>query len=98
MKLAKQLELLVCVVEFAPEDAEFYHFENKCYVKNIDQEHLEIAKSEPSQPYSIDFEFCETGDDWEANSGFLEYIKSLVGISEIKRRIPLVLNGDSEND
>ena len=98
LRLCERLEELVCVAEFAPEDAGFYHFENKRYVKNIDQEHLAIAKAEPSKSHVINFKSFELGEDWELDSGFLENIESLMSIDEIKRRIPLILNGDEDND
>lgn len=98
LKLFERLEDLVLIAEFAPEDAEFYHFENKCYVKNIDQEHLEIAKAEPHEPHLINFEYFELGEDWGLDSGFLENIESLMSIDEIKRRIPLVLSEGGEDD
>lgn len=94
----KRLEQLILVVESAPEDAEFYHFENECYVKNIDKEQLEIAKSDSSGRHLINFEFAEIGEDWETNSAWIEYIKSLMSIKEIKERIPRVLHDDGEDE
>lgn len=94
LKLFERLEELICIDRFAPEDAEFYHFENKCYVKNIDQEHLAIAKNEPSESHFINFEFFEAGEEWEPNSGFLEYINVLVSMDEIREEIEMILRGE----
>ena len=98
LKLFERLEKLICITANPPEGAEFYHFDNECYVKNIDQEHLAIAKGEPSKSHLINFEFCELGEEWEASSGWLEYVESLMSIAEIKRRIPLVLSDGGEDD
>lgn len=94
LKRFKCLEKLFLITEYAPDDAEFYHHENQCYVKNIDQEHLAIAKSEPGESHLINFEFFELGEEWEESSGFLDYINVLVSISEIKEQIFSLLNGD----
>ena len=92
LRIFERLEELILIAEFAPEDAEFYHFENKCYVKNIDQEHLDIAKNNPSESHLINFEFFEPGEEWEDSSAFLEYVDVLVSIDEIKRKIPLAFS------
>ena len=86
----RYLKELICIVEGAPEDAEFYHSENKCYVKNIDQEHLDIAKAEPSKSHLINFEFCGVGKAWEESSGWLEYIQSLVFIADLNEEIQVI--------
>lgn len=94
LRLFERLVELICIDRFAPEDAEFYHFENKCYVKNIDQEHLVIAKNEPSESHLINFEFLEVGEEWEASSGWLEYINILVSIEAIRKEIEVILRGE----
>jgi len=94
LRLFERLEELICIERFTPEHAEFYHFENKCYVKNIDQEHLVIAKSEPSEFHLINFEFFEVGEEWEINSGHLEYIGVLVSMDEIREEIEMILRGE----
>ena len=94
LRLFKRLESLICIDRFAPEDAEFYHFENTCYVKNIDQEHLAIAKNEPSESHLINFDFFEAGEEWEASSAWLEYINALTSIDEIREEIESILRGE----
>lgn len=96
LRLFKHLENLICIDRFAPEDAEFYHFENTCYVKNIDQEHLAIAKNEPSESHLINFDFFEAGEEWEASSAWLEYINALTSIDEIREEIESILRGEHE--
>jgi hypothetical protein len=96
LRLIERLEKLICIDRFAPEDAEFYHFDNQCYVKKIDQDHLAIAKDEPSNSHLINFEFCETGEEWEASSGWLEYIDALVSIDVIREEIEIILRGECE--
>ena len=97
LKLFERLEELICIDRFAPEDAEFYHFENKCYVKNIDQEHLAIAKNEPSESHLINFEFFEAGEEWEESSGWFEYVNALVSIDVIREEIEMILRGEHEH-
>lgn len=96
LKKFKHLEKLILIADFAPDDAEFYHPENQCYVKNIDQEHLAIARSKPSESHLINFEFFELGEEWELNSACLEYVNVLVTIGEVKQKIISVLSGDCD--
>lgn len=96
LRSSERLEELICIERFAPEDAEFYHFDNKCYVKNVDQEHLAIAKNEPSESHLINFEFFEVGEEWEASSAWLEYINVLASMDAIHEEIEMILRGECE--
>ena len=89
IKLRKfeRLEELFLIVEFAPEDAEFYHFENKWYVKNIDSDHLLEARKNPAKPRLINHEVFELGEEWEANSAMIEYIDVLMSMGAIKEEL-----------
>lgn len=68
----------------APADAEFYHINDDVYVKDIDQEHLKIARDSPNQSYLVNFSSCEDASGWEANSAYIEYIDCLVSIEDMK--------------
>ena len=93
----ERLEELILIAEFAPEDAEFYHFENKCYVKNIDQDQLALARGNQENSDLINHEIFEPGEEWEENSAWLAYIDVLVSIDEIRRQIPVVLSERGES-
>ena len=78
---------LVIALNTLPADAEFYHFDNDVYVKDIDQEHLQIAMGEPKKNHLINHMTCEDDGIWEGNSGFIEYINHLISIDDMKKEI-----------
>ena len=78
---------LVIALNTLPADAEFYHFDNDVYVKDIDQEHLQIAMGEPKKSHLINHMTCEDDGIWEENSGFIEYINHLISIDDMKKEI-----------
>ncbi|MPW43354.1 hypothetical protein [Acinetobacter guerrae] len=78
---------LVLALNTLPEDAEFYHFECDVYVKDIDQEHLQIARSEPEASHLINHMVCEDDSAWEENSAWLGYIDHLISIDDMKKEI-----------
>lgn len=91
----QKLKDLTIALNSFPEDAEFYHPENKTYIKNIDQEHLEGAKKEPQISHLINHETLDVneGNKWESDSGFLEYIDVLLSIKDIKNEIEILVSG-----
>ncbi|OTG87906.1 hypothetical protein [Acinetobacter sp. ANC 3813] len=91
----QRLKDLVCIVEQAPEDAEYFNLENREYVKNIDVEHLDIAKAEPSESHLINHDTCGKDGVWTENSAWLENIHSLVMLADMKEEI-LVMSGAME--
>ena len=80
----KQLAVAISTV---PLDAEFYHFDNDVYVKDIDQEHLQIARGEPKEGHLINHMICEDDGIWEESSGFIEYIDHLISIDDMRKEI-----------
>jgi len=86
---ANRLKLLIKIVKCAPEDAEYFHFENMHYVKDIDQEDHQHAKENLKDSPLIGFKSkkIETKDQWGPDSGWLPYIEVLVSISDIKKEI-----------
>lgn len=92
--LTKLKELIIALDSF-PADAEFYHLENKTYIKNIDQDHLAEARKEPKSNHLVNHEVLEIGGcEWEANSAWLEYINVLLSSEDIKKEIQQILHGD----
>lgn len=88
-------ELIIAAKNF-PVGAEFYHPINKNYVKDINQDHLDHAKTEPNVSHLIDHQILDVGDgkQWEESSGWIEYINCLMSAEDIKNRIYLIANGD----
>ena len=87
---------LVVAANTAPEDAEFYHFDNDVYVKDIDQEHLQIARGEPKEGHLINHMICEDDGIWEESSGFIEYIDHLISIDDMRKEIAEFWRGEHE--
>ena len=79
-----RLKDMILIVNNTPESAEYFHFENREFVKNIDQEHLNEAKDTGCL---ISFESCSFGGNWEENSGWLPLIEVLVSIEDIKKEM-----------
>lgn len=79
-----RLKDMILIVNNTPESAEYFHFENREFVKNIDQEHLIEAKDTGCL---INFESCSFGGNWEENSGWLPLIEVLVSIEDIKKEM-----------
>lgn len=94
--LTRLKELTIALNSF-PDGAEFYHPENKTYIKNIDQEHLEEARKEPDLSHLINHETLDVNDSnkWKPDSGFLEYIDVLLSTEDIKKEI-LKIAGEIE--
>lgn len=91
--LTRISELTIALNSF-PEDAEFYHPENKTYIKNIDQDHLANARKEPDLSHLINHETLDVNDSnkWEPDSGFLAYINVLLNTEDIKKEIQQIIN------
>lgn len=81
-----RLKDLILIVNNIPETAEYFHFENRWFVRNVDKELLEEAKENGNL---IDFESCPIGGEWEGNSGWLPLIEVLVSIEDIKKELNL---------
>lgn len=79
-----RLKDMILIVNNVPESAEYFHFENREFVKNIDQEHLIEARENGNL---INFESCPIGGEWEGNSGWLPLIEVLVSIEDIKKEL-----------
>lgn len=89
------LKELISALNSFPNDAEFYHPENKTYIKNINQDHLVEARKEPESSHFINHETLEIGGyGWEGDSALLEYINVLLSIEDIKKEIQQITNGD----
>lgn len=85
--LVRLSELTIALNSF-PEDAEFYHPENKTYIKNIDQRHLSAARKEPKLAHSVNHETSKMGEcKWEEDCAFLEYMDVLLSTEDIKKEI-----------
>lgn len=91
--LARLSELTIALNSF-PEDAEFYHPDNKQYVKDINQEDLEVARKEPELGHLVGH-LCFRGNTWEDDSAWLEYIDVLLNTKDIKKEI-LKIAGEIE--
>lgn len=91
MNEAQRLKLLIKIIHHVPEEAEYFHFENMAYVKNVDQEHLQLAIESPKESHLVNFElwqiFNEESDGWEGSSAWLAYINVLVSIGDIRKEI-----------
>ncbi|WP_111861395.1 hypothetical protein [Acinetobacter sp. CFCC 10889] len=87
---------LVIALNTLPVDAEFYHFTNDVYVKDIDQEHLQIAKDEPKAGHLINHSVCEDDCIWERSSGFVEYIDHLISIDDMRKEVAEFGRGTSD--
>lgn len=92
--LTRLSELTITLNSF-PEDAEFYHPDNKQYVKDINQKHLKEAREEPQISHLVNHKTLDIndGNKWESNSGFLEYINVLLSIEDIKKEILNIASG-----
>lgn len=84
-----RLKDLILIVEYAPKSAEYFHFENRWYVKNIDGIHLEAAKKGNGD--LVGFESRPIAGEWEENSGWLALIEVLVSINDIKKELEELL-------
>jgi len=88
---AQRLKLLIKIIHYVPEEAEYFHFENMAYVKNVDKEHLQQAIEEPEESHLINFEFWqilnEESKGWEDSSAWLAYINVLVSMGDIRKEI-----------
>lgn len=78
---------LVTALHTVPDDAEFYHFDNDVYVKDIDAEHEYLARSAPKESHLINHMICEDDGNWEQSSGFIEYIDHLISIEAMRKEI-----------
>lgn len=88
----QKLKDLTIALNSFPEDAEFYHPENKTYIKNIDQDHLLEARKEPESSHSVNHETLEIGGcEWQEDSAWLEYINVLLSIKDIKNEIEILV-------
>lgn len=85
---------LAAALRTVPDDAEFYHFENNQYIKNIDQEHLQIAKDEPKESHLVNHHVF-LGGTWDSSSAWIEYIDHLISIDEMKNEISRFERGES---
>ncbi|MDH2493670.1 hypothetical protein QDR31_01000 [Acinetobacter baumannii] len=78
-----RLKNLILISGNIPESAEYFHFDNRCFVRNIDQEQLDAAKNDGEG--LINFESSPIDGEWEEDSGWLPLIEVLVSIEEIKK-------------
>lgn len=85
---------LAVAISTVPLDAEFYHFNNDVYVKDIDQEHLQIANDEPKEGHLINFLISEEDGVWKEESGFVEYINHLITIDDMRKEISEIRRGE----
>ncbi|WP_180068299.1 hypothetical protein [Acinetobacter sp. YH16038] len=92
----EHLKSLVLAIESVPEGAEFYHIENREYVKNIAKDALAIAENEPELSHLIDFDISKHGGEWEESSAWLEYIKVLVKVSDLEAEIDSIVRGAND--
>lgn len=85
----KRLKLLIKIIKCAPEDAEYFHFENMHYVKDIDHEDHQHAQENPKDSPLIGFKSkkIKAVDQWGPDSGWLPYIEVLVSIGDINKEI-----------
>lgn len=88
----QRLKDLILIVESVPVDAEFYHFGNKEYVKDINQDDLDSARKEPELGHTVGH-LSFRGDTWDHDGAWLEYIDVLVSISDIKKEILKIAGG-----
>ena len=84
------------ILSKTPLGAEYYHFDNKCFIKDIDQDMLEEAQNSPKAPLLINFSEscthkyscdCDCVNGWQVSCGWLELIQVLIPIAAIKRSI-----------
>jgi len=92
--LTRLSELTIALNSF-PEDAEFYHPGNKEYVKDINQEDLEVARTEPENGHLVGH-LCFRSNTWDYDSAWLEYIDVLLSVGDIKKEI-LKIAGEIEH-
>ncbi len=86
---------LVIALNNMPDGAEFYHFDNDCYVKDVDQEHLQIAKVEPEGSHLVNHYVFLNGT-WDFSSAWFEYINHLISIKDMKKKIAEFGRGNSD--
>ena len=82
-----------------PGRADHYHPDNDWFVKNIDQDQLAYARSEPKEGHLIDhedfsedrtlidYEYFSEDRTWEKNSAGIEYMDRLISISDMRSEI-----------
>lgn len=83
----EELKAFVVALKLFPIDAEFYHPENKEYIKNIDQEMLEMARNDEANRDLINFDYCKFGNNWETSSAFIDYINVLMSKKDLEDKI-----------
>lgn len=78
---------LVSAVERAPCDAEYYHYDNDQFIKQLDLEHLQISHDNPDESHLINHFIFNEEDEWEESSAWIEYINVLMSIDDMKKEI-----------
>ncbi len=92
-----RLKDLFKIIEQSPPAAEFFHFENREYIRKIDSTDLEEAKKDPESSIVVGFESCRFNGQWEESSAWLEFIEVLVSLEDIKKEI-IQISGLNEQE
>jgi len=89
VKQITQIKDLAIALSLFPDDAEFYHPENKTYVRNIAKDALATARSVHKSSVLIDHETrgMSDGDDWQDDSAWLDYMDVLLSKENIINKI-----------
>lgn len=86
-----RLKYLMWIIQNMPEDAEYFHFDNQEYVKNINDTR---RKSEADTKHYLVF----LNGVWESSRAYVEYIDVLVSIDDLKEEIGQIVTGDNNED
>lgn len=89
VKQITQIKDLAIALSLFPDDAEFYHPENKTYVRNIAKDALAIARSNHESSTLIDHETrgMSDGDEWQDDSAWLDYTDVLLSKEDVINKI-----------
>lgn len=89
MSETQRLKLLIKIIHHAPDEAEYFHFQNMEFVKWVDSADLKQARAEPDNSHNVSFEYQKLKSEggWEENAAWLEYINVLVSMSDIKSEL-----------
>jgi len=89
VKQITQIKDLAIALSLFPDDAEFYHPENKTYVRNIAKDALAIARSNHESSTLIDHETrgMSDGDEWQDDSAWLDYMDVLLSKENVINKI-----------
>ena len=89
VKQITQIKDLAIALSLFPDDAEFYHPENKTYVRNIAKDALAISRSNHESSALIDHETrgMSDGDEWQDDSAWLDYMDVLLSKENVINKI-----------